>query len=378
MNRNEQKLILKKLKSESGSHSPSTKDIISCLGYNPIKHDFCFLSNPYATDLVVDRLASLFSDRKIIFEFLEAYPASSKYVAKNIAKLEGLNSNNLVVGNGAIQAIEWVCEGWGLERLLIPIPTFSTYYEFLGDKCVFTDDFWLERDLSADKLLRLADENFSDSILLIYPNNPTGEAMSLKELKRLVDNLGEKKLIIDESFSHFISEYETYSEFRNELHNKNIVFIKSMSKDFGVAGLRLGYLYTFDESLLNFSGRKTTWNLNNFSVAFSDFLADVEFKNQYFVARNEYLGAKNRFYEKLQLIDNIKVYPSEANFFLIEFDHEKYPDIVYDLLVDYGIYVRTMDDKVGLNNCCIRVASRREEENNFFVDCLIKYLCGDK
>ncbi len=377
VDKNKQKSILKKLKRESGSHSPSTKEIVSRLGFNPIKYDFCFLSNPYATDLVVERFSSLFSDKGEVFNLLEAYPAGSRYVAENIAKFEGIDSSKVIVANGAVQAIEWVCEGWGLERLLIPIPTFSTYYEFLGDKCVLLEDFWLKENISASHLLSLAEESSSDSILLILPNNPTGETLPLDELKKLIDNLGSKKLIVDESFSHFISDYESYAKFRNELNNENIVFIKSMSKDFGVAGLRLGYLYTFDMGLLGFANRKTTWNLNNFSVTFSDYLAEEDFKAEYLNARNRYLEAKDVFFDKLCNIDGLKVFPSEANFFLIELERNKYPDIVYDLLIDYGIYVRTMEDKIGLDDGYIRVASRRVEENNFFLDSIKEYLGND-
>lgn len=377
MNRIREKQILKELKADSGSHSPSTKEIEFCLGYNPIKHDFCFLSNPYATDLVVDALHSMLSDRNIMFGFLESYPASSKYVSKNIAEFEGLNPEFVVVGNGAVQAIEWVCEGWGLQRLLIPIPTFSTYYEFLGDKCVFTDELWLGGNVTASNLLNLADKYSSDSILLIYPNNPTGEAISLDELKSLTAQLGGRKLIIDESFSHFTSSYQDYSEFRNSLCNENIVFIKSMSKDFGVAGLRLGYLYAFDQSLLSFANKKTTWNLNNFSVAFSDLLANMSFKERYLEARKSYIDAREEFYIKLKQLPEIDVYPSEANFFLIKIRQNAYPDIVYDLLIDYGIYVRTMEDKIGLSDSYIRVASRRHEDNLFFINCLVEYFCND-
>lgn len=374
MDKNQQRSILKELKNEAGSHSPSTKEIISRLGFNPIKYDFCFLSNPYVTDLVVERLSSLFRNEKIVFELLEAYPAGSRYVAKNIAMFEGINSDKVVVSNGAVQAIEWVCEGWGLERLLIPTPTFSTYYEFLGDSCVLANDFWLKGDITADRLLKIANESSADSILLIMPNNPTGESLSLNELKNLVNRLDGRKLIIDESFSHFISDYESYAQFRNSLSSENIVFIKSMSKDFGVAGLRLGYLYTFDEKLLQYASKKTTWNLNNFSVTFSDYLSESGFKEKYLDAREKYMEAKGKFFDKLSLIDEIEVYPSEANFFLIKVDSNKYPNLVYDLLVDYGVYIRSMEDKVGLDSNYIRVASRREEENEFFLDSLLDYL----
>ena len=138
--------ILKKIKDRAGDHSPSPKEIIAGLGYNPIKHDFCFLSNPYATDIVADHFKNYFSKKGNIFNALESYPADQSYVGKNIAKFEDLNSDYVVVGNGAVQAIEWVCEGWGLKNLLIPTPTYSTYYELLNEKYTFTSEFWLSKN----------------------------------------------------------------------------------------------------------------------------------------------------------------------------------------------------------------------------------------
>lgn len=213
-----------------------------------------------------------------------------------------------------------------------------------------------------------------DLILLIYPNNPTGEIMELKELNKLVTLLGNKKLIIDESFSHFTDNYEKYSTFRNKIVSKNITFIKSMSKDFGIAGIRLGYLYTRDKNLIEFSKRKTTWNLNNFSVLFSDLLATSIFKKKYKLARKMFFQSRNELMSDLSKISNIKVFLTQANFFLIKYDKIKRPDLVYEMLLNDGIYVRTMSDKVGLDNSYIRVAVRKISENKFFVNALKKYV----
>ena len=111
MNISQKIKILKKTKKTAGLHSPSIKEIVTELGYNPIKHDFCFLSNPYTTNLVVDFFKGYFSKKKSIFNILESYPANYTYAAKRISSFEGLDSRFMVVGNGAIQAIEWVCEG---------------------------------------------------------------------------------------------------------------------------------------------------------------------------------------------------------------------------------------------------------------------------
>lgn len=366
--------ILKKIKENAGDHSPSPKEIISGLGFNPIKHDFCFLSNPYATDIVTEYFKDYFSKEENIFNALEAYPADQSYVGKNIAKFEDLNSDNIVVGNGAVQAIEWVCEGWGIKNLLIPTPTYSTYYELLYKKHTFTSEFWLSENLTADTLIEIANQNYCDSILLINPNNPTSEAMSLSEIKRLASLLGDKKLIIDESFSHFLENYSEYSDLRKKLIFENVTFVKSMSKDCGVAGIRLGYLYTIDKNLKAYAKRKTSWNLNNFSVLFSDLLVTDFFKEKYKLAKQKFFSAREEFLTNLEKISDINVYPSQSNFFLIKYNGRKNPNLVYEMLLNDGLYVRTMSDKIGLNNDYIRVAVRRKEENKYFVESLKKYI----
>lgn len=359
--------ILKRLKVKSGLHSPSPKEIEGALGFNPIKIDFCFLSNPYATDLVISHYKNRLSEKQL-FSLFESYPASSDYVAGNISKFEGIAPEKIVMSNGAIQAIEWVSEYWAVHKLLIPIPTFSTYYEYLDSRYVFGDRRLNAESCTANDLLSEADRKGCDSILLIMPNNPTGHAMSLNEFTALVNNLGSKKLIVDESFCHFMDYYSEYKEYRNTITNKNIVFIKSMSKDFGVAGIRLGYLHTYDEELLCQAKSKTTWNLNNFAVLFSEILGEFRFQGSYELARELYLKARRKFFEDLKGIEGITVYESQANFFLIELEVER-EDFVYRLLLQTGIYVRTMEDKVGLSSRFIRVACRKEEENDYFIRC---------
>lgn len=357
--------ILKELKKKSGLHSPSPKEIEGALGFNPIKVDFCFLSNPYATDLVISHYKNKLSEEKL-FQLFESYPASSDYVARNISKFEGLDPEKIVVGNGAIQAIDWVCEGWGIKNMLIPTPTFSTYYECLGDRFTFTDQFWMSEDKTAERLLSLADEYRCDSILIINPNNPSGEEFPIEQIERLINLASDKKIIIDESFCHFLDNYYEYKDLRNRINCENVVFIKSMSKDFGVAGLRLGYIYTNDLTLRKYCRAKTTWNLNNFAVMFSDILGDFMFQESYRKVRKQYLEEREVFYQRLKGVEGMTVYPTQANFFLV-----KVPgidsDFVCRILLETGVYVRTMDDKVGLDETYIRVASRKHEENELFL-----------
>jgi histidinol-phosphate/aromatic aminotransferase/cobyric acid decarboxylase-like protein len=364
---------MKALKRAAGSHSPSRAEIVDALGYDPVQYDFCFLSNPYATDLIVPRLRMQLTEAKI-FQLLESYPATGSVVARRIAKFEGADSSDIIVGNGAIQCIDWVCNGWGIQRLLVPTPTFSTYYEMLGERAHLNANVALGAGMNAQHIIHEADQNDCDAILLIHPNNPSGEALPLAELGKLVENLGHRKLVVDESFSHFLSDYSTFQSFRNACDRQNVVFIKSMSKDFGIAGIRLGYMTTVDPSLKDYAVKRSTWNLNNMAVAFSELLDDDDFVRQYWSVRKKYLAVRDTFGTQLMSIPGIETRESEANFFLVRMPEGVSEDLVFELLIDSGIYVRTMEDKIGLSGRYIRIACRRPEENQLLLNALVERL----
>ena len=357
--------ILKKLKEKSGSHSPSPKEIQAELGFNPIKYDYCFLSNPYATEMVIREFNKYLTDQTV-FQLFESYPADQSFVGKNLSKLENLNPDYLVCGNGAVECINWVCDGWELDNLLIPLPTFSTYYEVLTNRYTFVDNLF-KPNLNINDLLLAAEKNNCDSILLINPNNPTGSYLEADQLEELIKSAKNKKIIIDESFSHFLDDYTSYVNFRDKCNSKNVVFIKSLSKDFGIAGLRLGYMYTQDAKLLNYAKKYTTWNLNNFAVWFSTLFEDNGFLNEYESLRKKYVNERSSFYQELKKIPEIEVWPSQANFFLVKFKGNINDSFCQEFLLKTGIYIRSMEDKIGLSNQYVRVASRKYEQNTFFL-----------
>ena len=359
--------ILMDLKEAAGSHSPAPGQIVAALGFDPIEHDHCFLSNPYATELILDSLMPRVASREQMFKLLESYPAPSSYVAGNLSKIERLNPENMVVTNGAITSIDWVIDYWNLKKLFIPIPTFSTYYELASDY-VFSSEPVLDFS-DPFQLLEEARKTGCDSILLINPNNPTGASISVSKLHSFVAQLGSLKLIIDDSFSHFLSDFDEYSSFRASCRDTNVVFIKSMSKDFGVAGLRLGYLYTSCEKLLAECRRHLTWNLNNFAVLFSDLIVEPDFHDAYEKARNRYNKERDQFCECLTSLANVSVQPSQANFFIL-YSEKFSQEFVFRLLLESGVYVRTMADKVGLGEKWIRVASRTSDQNAYFIQAL--------
>src|SRR5688572_25744901 len=120
-----------RLKNEAGSHSPSIFTFKQKLPELDIKVDACFLSNPYATDLFLDYFTREVINTGKIRELLEFYPSQNNVISELLADFLKVPKENLFIGNGAIEIIQAVIQTYTKKKLLINIPTFSSYYEFV-------------------------------------------------------------------------------------------------------------------------------------------------------------------------------------------------------------------------------------------------------
>ena len=144
-----------------------------------------------------------------------------------------------------------------------------------------------------------------------------------------------------------------------------------MSKDFGIAGIRAGYTIMSEQKIKNLLKTGFLWNSNGFSEYFFRLYSSQEFLSDYEVVRKKYINETSNFFKKLNSIKTVKLYPSKANFILIELLQNKNSDmIVGDLLVNHGVYVRTCSDKIGLEGDFIRLASRTFEQNKIILNAL--------
>ena len=156
------------------------------------------------------------------------------------------------------------------------------------------------------------------------------------------------------------------------LKYKRCFFVKSMSKDFGIAGFRIGFMESKNLITKNIKSKYGTWALNNIAIMLLEIISSDKFLDNYEKARLKYLNEKESFYNELIKIKNIKVYKSQANFFLIKLQKKNDSGFrfVMDLLINSGLYIRSMDDKIGLDSSFIRVACRSKDENNKIVEIL--------
>lgn len=345
-----------KLKSDSGLHSPSVFELKNDLKID-IQVDACFLCNPYAFELFLENF------KKIdLTDYIKYYPPQNKILSNILSKSIDINPEYLLIGNGAIQLIELIMREFEGKKKCIITPTFSTYYEYDFKNIVFFKTF-KEDNFNVDKkkLVEFCHENDVEVLIIVNPNNPTGTIIRKNDLKYIIKELKTVSIVVDESFIDFFDkshsvETEVYS-------NKNLIVIRSLSKDFGIAGLRLGYSVC-NPKINNkiFSKYGLCWNINGLAQVFLELMNDNKFKLDYQHAREKYLDNREKFYNNLLTLDKFKVYKSYANFFIIDcFEHIN--TVFSYLLFEKNIYTRILNDKLDLDDSFLRIACGTEEDN---------------
>lgn len=336
--------------------------------------DYCYLVNPYfPSPRLKDELRANFDT------LLTEYP-SGMYVNSLLAgKCFGVRQDYVVPGNGAAELIKSLMgrlEG----KLGVIYPTFEEYpnrrvKDTLEIFVPQTEDF----HYTADDVIGYFSEHRPDSLLLINPDNPSGNYIPYKDVLRLAEwckNEG-VRLVVDESFVDFSSEFPHNTLLRNDLLERfpDLIVVKSISKSFGVPGLRLGIMASADTELIAFVKKDVSiWNLNSFAEFFMQIYTKHE--GDYRKAAEKFGNERGRFYEDLRSIPYLKVYPSEANYFLCEvMPPYNSHNLAVTLLKNHNILIKDCSGKkafAGRN--CIRLAVRNRQDNERLVSALKQVL----
>jgi histidinol-phosphate/aromatic aminotransferase/cobyric acid decarboxylase-like protein len=371
--------ILAELKQASGSHSPSIETILDKTKFK-IEVDACFLSNPYATDLFMEHLEKDILKKDKLRDLLEFYPPQNRQIAEHVASFEKAQAEEIFVGNGAIEVIQAAIHRYAGNCMALPIPTFSSYYEYAQGICdvkYFSLDKKNNYILDLGKYSTFIKDNSCSSAVLINPNNPNGAYLNQSDIEIfLEENKSLQLILLDESFKHFAYEDASLSSvvWSDIVDNyPNVVIIKSLSKDFGVAGLRCGYGIMNSSRVNALLKNGYLWNVSGLGAYFFKLLANEEFQAKYEVVRKKYIMNTLMFFNEINTIPKAKLYPSKANFALLEVEGMSSWDLFSKLLAK-GVYVRDCSDKIGLEGSFIRVASRSFEENLIIIDALKEVL----
>ena len=366
---------IKELKKASGSHSPNKLTMLNSIPELSIKVDACFLSNPYANDLFLEYLNRDIIETGLLKEIIETYPSQNRAIAKPLAGHLRINPENLFVGNGAIEIIQAIIHRFVKGKLLVTLPTFSSYYEFATPETKVVWHYLKKENnfkFNTEEFIKTAKNQKANSVVIINPNNPDGGYIPHSEILLILKELaGLDNIIIDESFIHFALEDKTgeiMTATELILKYPNLVVIKSMSKDFGIAGIRAGYGVMSEAKVATLLQNGYLWNLSGLAEYFFGIYTKPDFSQAYEKIRKDYIKTTQAFFKELAAVPGLKTYPSQANFALVELTNgARAEDAVLKLLISKGIHLRDCGDKLGLSGEFIRVASRTVEENKMIV-----------
>ncbi|MBR1426610.1 MAG: aminotransferase class I/II-fold pyridoxal phosphate-dependent enzyme [Paludibacteraceae bacterium] len=327
--------------------------------------DFCYLVNPYfPNQRLRDELAASF-DR-----LLTEYPSGQKVNNLLAAKDFGLKQEYVLVGNGAAELIKALTNLMSGKAGVVR-PTFEEYPNRLSPEQVVA--FEPERPdfrYTADDLMAYFDAKQIGSLVLINPDNPTGNYIPYEDCLRLAKWCREREivLVIDESFIDFSCEHPTFLDNGVLEQFDHLVVVKSISKSYGVPGLRLGVLATSNPSLMmNLRREMSIWNINSFGEFFLQILGKYE--KPYAQAMEAFRTERTRFVKMLEEVDYLRLYPTEANYVLCEVKERFTPrELAIRLLQEYHILIKDCTRKCKGNY--IRLAVRNTEDNNRLINAL--------
>ena len=331
--------------------------------------DFCYLVNPYFPP------RRMKEELKANFEILLTEYPSGMFVNSMLAgKYFGIHQDYVVVGNGAAELIKSMMEQQS-GNIGVIYPTFEEYPHRLSQERIvtyFPDNKNLAYD--ADNLMLFYADKDISSLLLINPDNPSGNFISVDGLMRLASWCDGRGItfIVDESFVDFSDGFEHNSLLHNDiLESHNIIVIKSISKSYGVPGLRLGILASADKELIKQVKKDVSiWNINSFAEFYMQIFG--KYTADYDKACHRFIAERKRFLALLKQIDFLRVIPSQANYFCCEVT-SKYTsaELALKLLDGYNIMIKDCNSKTGLGGKnYIRLSVRDTRDNDALVHAL--------
>lgn len=327
--------------------------------------DFCYLVNPYfPNSQMQNELKSNFAS------LISQYPSGLNVQNLLASKLFGCDVDEILVGNGASELIRGLLKNIS-GNIGVIYPTFNEYPESAG--CGRVKSF-----IPADKNFSYTVEELKEfsgglgALVLINPDNPSGHFFSRPEVLELLEYLaaGKVYLILDESFVDFAGEDFQYSMIDSGLLQKykNLVVVKSISKSYGVPGLRLGVLACGNPELLTKVRKELSiWNINSFGEYFLQIIG--KYKSSYAKACRRICDERDRFFKELSKISCLQVMPSKSNYFLCEVTSGfTATELARLLLSKYGVFIKDCTGKTGFEGKnFVRIAVRDFYDNTYIV-----------
>ena len=324
--------------------------------------DFCYLVNPFfPSQRMLDEMKTSFQT------LLTEYPSGMKVNTLLASKCWGVSEKYIVPGNGAAELIKILMDNLN-GKLGVIRPSFEEYpNRYQGEVVTFIPQNSDFRYTGQDIIDYYANKDIAN-LLLINPDNPSGNFIPKDDILKVADwcKLNQVRFIVDESFVDFSEDYEICSMLDDTILESypNMIVVKSISKSYGVPGLRLGIMASADEMLIKEAKKCVSiWNINSFAEFFMQIF--TKYSKDYHKACGSFQAERADFLSKLYEIPFIHVMPTQANFVLCEVK-EPYSsmEIVKRMLREHNILLSACSAKKGLQGGkYLRIAIRGHQDN---------------
>ena len=333
--------------------------------------DFCYLVNPYFPP------KQMLDEMKVSFEtLLREYPSGMRVNSLLAAKNFSVKQEYIAVGNGAAELIKVLVERHTV-KIGVIYPTFEEYpNRAVRENIISYLPTNADKHYSADDIIAFYGDKEIGTLLLINPDNPSGNYIPYGDLLHLIEWTGQRgvQFVVDESFVDFVDVEGEFSLLHNDLlsANPHLVVVKSISKSYGVPGLRLGILASGNTEIIAMIKKEVAiWNINSFGEFYMQIYE--KYHKEYILACKAFREERKLFYEELQQVSFLRVIPSQANYFMCELVGEKYTshELAVRLLAEYNILIKDCSGKSAFEGGeYIRIAVRDRIDNHRLVEAL--------
>jgi len=302
------------------------------------------------------------------------YPMAQNALAELVGNVIGQPAERIIVGNGAAEIIK-ILSGSLAKKLIVPVPSFNEYVNAApkGKVVEFPLDF-PSFQLDVDKFAEEAINIDADMAVVVTPNNPTSMLVPKADLIRLAEKLKlcNCMLVIDESFLDFADNKEKISLEQDIDKYPNMAILKSMSKAYGICGLRIGYMLTANTDFAKAVRNGIhIWNINGFAEEFLRILP--KFKQEFESSCEKVKVDRDVFYKQLCAIDGMIVCKPDANYIFCRLPDKALsgPELTKRLFIEHNIYIKDSAEKTQPDaDRYIRIASRTQKENTKLINAL--------
>ncbi|MBV7700196.1 histidinol-phosphate transaminase [Streptomyces sp. TRM70350] len=360
----------------TSAHSPSMAALTrESDGAGPV--DFCIPCNPYfPTPAMYDEMAAR------LREIITYYPSSADTITAELCSLLQLPPQCVAMGNGSTELITWIDHLLVRESLAIPVPTFGRWTDQPMETGKRVDMFPLQE--SSGFALDLA--QYAEFIrargtrvaVICNPNNPDGGFLHKHAVVQFMDAMADRDLVvIDESFLEFADAEAEPSVVQEAMLRPNVIVLRSLGKNFGLHGVRFGYLVANPALAGRVRSMLPKWNLNSFAEHVVFMLK--EHGTEYAQSLQQVRRDRLEMASQLSALPGLMVYPSQGNFLFVRLPVGAEGTVVRDrLLTEHRILVRECGNKIGSSSRFLRLVVRPQVDVRRLVSGLEQVLYGTR